>query len=76
MYDIVFTLPITQLLRPKFLFQNSNLGGYNAILYDGNKMKELAYIVSVAPYQDTYNNYAQICTIYLLQGSMFETVLI
>ena len=40
------------------------------------EMKELAYILSVTPYQDTYNNYAQICTIYLLQGSMFETVLI
>ena len=80
-------MPITQLLKPKVLFQNANLGGYNAILYDGNKVKELAYIVSVAPYQDTYNNYAQICMIfrtliyiysslYLLQGTMFETVLI
>lgn len=75
MHDIVFTMPITQLLRPKVLFQNSNLGGYNAILYD-RKLKELAYILWVIPYQDTYNNYAQICTIYLLQGTMFETVLI
>ena len=58
MHDIVFTMPITQLLRPKVLFQNSNLGGYNAILYDRNKLKELAYILLVTPYQDTYNSYA------------------
>ena len=57
MHDIVFTMPITQLLRPKVLFQKSNLGGYNAILYD-RKLKELAYILSVTPYQDTYNSYA------------------